>query len=52
MPATSRAQFRFMKWIASGRGEARGLSRAKAKEFTEGQSYKDLPEKKKKNRSH
>ena len=47
MPARSRAQFRFMQWIAHGKGSAPGLSRSEAKEFVDATpSYKALPEKK------
>ena len=44
MPATSRKQFRFMKAVESGAIKVPGLSRAKAAEYTAGQSPKGLPE--------
>jgi len=47
-PATSKAQFRFMKAIESGSIKRKGLSKAKAKEYTAGQSPKGLPSKAKK----
>jgi hypothetical protein len=46
MPARSRAQFRFMKAVESGAVKAPGLSKAKAREFTAGQSPKGLPARK------
>src|ERR1700740_303646 len=47
MPATSKAQFRFMKAVESGSVKKKGLSKEKAKEFTsENKSLKNLPEKK------
>ena len=45
MPATSKAQARFMFAVASGKVKKKGLSKGKAKEYVEGQSLKDLPEK-------
>lgn len=48
MPATSRAQFRFMKAVESGSVKAPGLSREQAAEYTSGQSPKNLPERKSK----
>ena len=48
MPAVSRKQARFMRAVASGSIKKKGLSKAKALEFVEGQSTKDLPEKVKK----
>lgn len=47
-PAKSRAQFRFMKAVESGSVKAPGLSRKEAREYTEGQSPKGLPERAKK----
>jgi hypothetical protein len=44
-PAKSKAQFRFMKGVESGSIKAPGLSKAKAAEFTSGQSPKGLPKK-------
>ncbi len=47
MPATSKAQFKFMQDICSGsRTPPKGLTKKKACEFIKGQSPKDLPEKK------
>jgi len=43
MPAKSRQQFKFMKAVESGAIKAPGLSQNEAKEYTEGQSPKDLP---------
>lgn len=51
MPATSKAQFRFMQAVAHGSANARGLSKAKAAEYVSGQSPKGLPEKAKKKKS-
>lgn len=45
MPATSKAQFRFMEAVAHGGIKKPGLSEAKAKEYVSGQNYKSLPEK-------
>lgn len=45
MPATSKAQFRFMKAVESGKVKAPGLSKAKAAEYASNKSLKDLPEK-------
>lgn len=45
MPATSKKQFRFMAAVAHGGIKKKGLSRAKAKEFTAGVDYKSLPAK-------
>lgn len=45
MPATSRKQFRYMKGIESGSiAPPKGLTRAKAAEYTSGQSQANLPE--------
>lgn len=48
MPATSKAQFRFMKGIAGGmKPRKKGApSRTQAKEFVAGQSPKGLPARK------
>jgi hypothetical protein len=46
MPATSKAQFRFMQAVAHGSAKAPGLSKSKAAEYVSGQSPKGLPEKK------
>lgn len=51
MPAKSKKQFRFMKAVESGSVKKKGLSKKEAKEFTEGQSPKKLPEKAKKKTS-
>jgi len=45
MPATSKAQFRFMQAVAHGSAKAPGLSKEKAAEYVSGQSPKGLPEK-------
>jgi len=45
MPATSKAQFRFMKGVQSGAIKKSGLSTSEAAEFTRGQSPKGLPNK-------
>jgi len=44
MPATSKAQARFMGAIAGGALKKKGLSRKKAKEFLRGLRQKKLPE--------
>lgn len=49
MPATSKAQFRFMKGVESGSIKAPGLSKPKAAEFTDDTDYGDLPAKARKN---
>lgn len=46
--AKSKRQFRFFKAVESGAAEAPGLTPAKAKEMTGGQSPKGLPERAKK----
>jgi hypothetical protein len=46
MPAVSKKQFRFMKAVESGSIKKKGLSKEKAKEFTQGVNYKKLPRKK------
>jgi len=47
MPASSKAQFRFMQAVAHGAAKKRpkGLSRTEAKEYVAGQSPTGLPEK-------
>jgi len=46
MPATSKAQYRYMQGVAHGNIKGpKGLSKAKAAEFVKGQSSKDLPKK-------
>lgn len=47
MPATSKKQFLFMEAVKHGGIKKPGLSPQKAAEFTEGVSYKSLPNKKK-----
>ena len=47
MPATSKAQARFMFAVQSGSIKRKGLSPNKAKEYTSGVSVKSLPERKK-----
>jgi len=44
VPTSSRSQYRWMKAVEHGGIKKPGLSRAKAAEFTQGQSYKKLPE--------
>jgi hypothetical protein len=48
MPASSKAQFRFMQGVAGGSIKAKGLSKKKAAEFVKGQSPKGLPKRAKK----
>lgn len=48
MPATSKAQFRFMAAVEHGGITKKGLSPSKAAEFTRNVNYKSLPKKKKK----
>ena len=48
MPATSKAQARFMGLVASGKKKVKGLSKAKAKEFLKGVKIKKLPARAKK----
>jgi hypothetical protein len=48
MPAKSKKQFRFMKAVESGAIKKKGLSKEEAREYTEGQSPGNLPEKAKK----
>jgi len=49
MPATSKAQYRFMQGVAHGNIKGpNGLSKSKAAEFVKGQSSKGLPKKAKK----
>lgn len=43
MPAKSKQQFKFMKAVEQGDIKAPGLSKQEAKEYTAGQSPKDLP---------
>ena len=45
MPAVSKAQFRFMAMVASGRKKVKGLTPQKAREWLAGVNYEDLPEK-------
>lgn len=55
MPAKSKAQFGFMGMVASGKIKAKGLTRAKAKEFLAGVNVKKLPKrvsKKSKSKKH
>jgi hypothetical protein len=44
----SAKQFRYMKAVESGKVKDSGLTKEQAKEFTQGQSPKNLPEKVKK----
>lgn len=46
MPAKSKKQYRFMKAVEGGYIKPKGLSKSEAKEYTEGQSPKNLPESK------
>lgn len=49
MPAKSKAQFRFMKAVESGKIKVKGLSKKEAAEFTKGMTssdYKKLKERK------
>lgn len=48
MPAKSKAQFRYMEWIAhGGKPKSGGPSKAEAQEFVKKtRSYKNLPERK------
>jgi hypothetical protein len=43
MPAKSKKQFKFMKAIESGSLKVPGLTKKQAKEYTAGQSSKNLP---------
>jgi hypothetical protein len=43
MPAVSQAQYRFMRGVQEGSIKAKGLSPAKASEWTSGVKYKSLP---------
>lgn len=45
MPATSKAQFRFMEAVKHGSIKKPGLSPSKAAEFTDTTNYKKLPKK-------
>lgn len=48
MPARSKAQYRFMRGVASGSIKAKGLSRKKAGEYVrKTRSYSALPKKRK-----
>jgi hypothetical protein len=46
MPATSKAQYRFMQAVAHGGIKKKGLSKKKAHEFLSKDNYTKLPEKK------
>ena len=48
MPATSKAQYRFMQAVAHGtaKNKPKGLSKKEAGEYVAGQSPKGLPKKK------
>lgn len=46
MPAKSKSQFRLFKAVEKGDVQIPGLSKKEAKEYTKGQSPKDLPESK------
>ncbi len=48
MPAKSKQQYILMKLAEKGKIKLPGLSRAQAAEYTQGQSYNELPSKKKK----
>jgi hypothetical protein len=43
MPATSRAQYRYMQAVAHGMTPRDGPTRAQAAEYVKGQSYRQLP---------
>lgn len=43
MPATSKAQFKFMEAVKYGNIKKKGLSPEKASEFTDSTNYKSLP---------
>jgi len=45
VPATSRAQYRFMQAVAHGGIHRPGLPAAKAREYVAGQRYQTLPAK-------
>lgn len=45
MPAVSKAQYLFMQAIKHGAFKKKGLSKAKAAEFTDSTDYKSLPKK-------
>lgn len=45
MPATSRAQFRFMEAVKHGSIKKPGLSPGKASEYVDSVPYKSLPKK-------
>lgn len=48
MPATSKAQMRFMGAVAGGAFKKKGLSKAQAKEYVRGRTMKGLPARAKK----
>lgn len=48
MPAKSKQQLKFFKAVESGSIKKKGLSKAQAKEYTQGQTTKGLPNKVKK----
>ena len=47
MPATSRAQYRLMRAVASGDAHLPGMTKKQGEEYVAGQSPKGLPERKK-----
>lgn len=44
MPATSQAQFRWLRGVAEGTIKAKGLTKKQAEEYVAGQSPEGLPE--------
>ena len=44
MPVTSKAQYKLMQQIVTGKKTVPGLTKAKAKEFLTGVNYEELPE--------
>lgn len=48
MPATSKAQMRFMGAVAGGAIKKKGLSKKQAEEYVRGQKMKNLPARAKK----
>ena len=44
MPAVSKAQFRFMAMVASGKKKVKRLTPQRAREWLAGVNYEDLPE--------
>lgn len=48
VPATSKAQYRFIEAVAHGGIKKKGLSKSQAKEYVAGQKYSSLPTKSKK----